>query len=99
MPEVNDHDLLIELRTEMQNVRADIKDLKDGTAFRISTLEKDKADKKDVEELQSKINNNIEKRVFALENRNSNYKLAFTLYSLAVGSMILLILYHIAQTK
>ena len=47
MPQSQDHDLLIELRTEMRGVREDIKDIKDGTAdklldheTRIRTLEK-----------------------------------------------------------
>lgn len=36
----NDHDLLVELRTEFRGMRTDIKDLKDGTAARLSILEK-----------------------------------------------------------
>jgi hypothetical protein len=76
----NDHDVLIELRTEMRNVRNDIKDLKDGTSSRIECLEKEKADRHEVEALQRHVNDNIEKRVMNIENRNSNYKLAFILW-------------------
>ena len=36
-----DHDLLIELRTEMRGVREDIRSLSDGTATRLSSLEVD----------------------------------------------------------
>lgn len=36
----NDHDLLVELRTEFRGMRTDIKELKDGTAARLSSLEK-----------------------------------------------------------
>ena len=34
MPEMNDHDLLIELRVELRALRADVKDIKDN--FRVS---------------------------------------------------------------
>lgn len=36
----NDHDLLVELRTEFRGFREDIRDLKTGTAQRLSDLEK-----------------------------------------------------------
>ena len=36
-----DHDLLIELRTEMRGVRDDIQKLTDGTALRLKALEDD----------------------------------------------------------
>lgn len=51
-----DHDLLVELRTEMRGMRTDIKDLKEGTAARLAVLERKaedleahKASKKDLE--------------------------------------------------
>lgn len=69
-----DHDILIELRTEMTNVRRDIKELADGTVKRIELLEKEKADRKEIEEiqkkineLQDKINKDIEVRTRSLE--------------------------------
>lgn len=37
----DDRDLLIELKTTMQSVRDDIKDLKDGTSKRLDNLEQD----------------------------------------------------------
>lgn len=37
--EPNDHDLLIELRTEFRAVRADIKDLKENTIKRLEDVE------------------------------------------------------------
>jgi len=36
-----DHDLLIELRTEMRGMRVDINDIKSNTASRITLLERD----------------------------------------------------------
>jgi hypothetical protein len=35
-----DHDLLVELKTRMEDIRKDIQDLKDGTSIRISDHEK-----------------------------------------------------------
>jgi hypothetical protein len=95
MQEVKDHDLLIELKTQVLNIRDDIKDLKSGTTERIQKLEADKADRKDVEELQNIINNKIEARVRKLEYKVSNYFITMTLYSIAVASMIGLLIYHI----
>lgn len=94
----NDHDLLIEMRTEMRNVRSDIKELKDGTTQRIQSLENDKANRIDLEELQKTVNEHIEIRVRKLESKTDNYFLTITLYSLAVIGMIGLIVYHILQT-
>lgn len=78
-----DHDLLIELRTEMQNVRRDIKELNDGTAGRIKDLQANKADRKEVEanridrkeieDIQDKLNKDIETRVRSLEAAKSFY--------------------------
>jgi hypothetical protein len=58
----NDHDMLVELRTEFRGMRDDIKDLKDGTASRLATLEKKteelethKASKQDVEKIDSRL--------------------------------------------
>ncbi|MEW6126723.1 MAG: hypothetical protein AB1757_06770 [Acidobacteriota bacterium] len=36
-----DHDLLIELRTEVKGMRVDIRDLKDGTTERLTDVERD----------------------------------------------------------
>jgi hypothetical protein len=55
MPEIKDHDLLIELRTEVRGMRSDIRELKDNTAERltgvehqVNELEKNKASKFDL---------------------------------------------------
>lgn len=36
----SDHDILIELKTRMEDIRRDIQDLKDGTSVKISDHEK-----------------------------------------------------------
>jgi hypothetical protein len=50
-----DHDLLIELRTEMQGVRSDIKEIKDGTAARLSALEADRVTQKEFQDHEDRI--------------------------------------------
>lgn len=97
MTEINttDHDLLIELRTEMRNIRSDIKELKEGTTQRIQILERDKADRQEVEFLQKKLNEDIENRIRKLEEYRSRYFIMMSLYTAAVGIMIGLMLFHI----
>lgn len=63
MPELtNDHDLLVELRTEFRGMRNDIKELKDGTTSRLAALEKavddletNKASKVDLEKTNERV--------------------------------------------
>lgn len=84
-----DHDLLIELRTEMRNIRADIKELKDGTAKRIDDLEKEKADKKELQTVQDKLNEDIETRIRVLEN--------WRMYSLGATAVISFVIYWLSS--
>lgn len=63
MPQSNDHDLLIELRTEMRGIRADIKDIKEGTTARLAALENGKQDKGEADKTQ----NDFEKRLRFVE--------------------------------
>ena len=103
-----DHDLLIELKTQVGNIRDDIKDLKDGTSLRIENLEKNKAELKVVEELQNKVNKDIEVRIRKLEEetidpvehksllrKTDNYLIVLGLYTLFIGGLTALILFHI----
>jgi len=55
----NDHDLLVELRTEMKAVREDIKDLKDGTQARLSALESDRVTQKEFQEVKKDFESRI----------------------------------------
>jgi hypothetical protein len=95
---ITDHDLLIELRTEMQNVRNDIKELKDGTATRIQSLEKDKADRHIVDGLQRTVNEDHEVRIRTLESSKGNYFTAMLIYTGVGVAMIGLIIYHLFQS-
>lgn len=90
-----DHDLLIELRTEMQNVRKDIRELNDGTSGRIKALENDKADRKDIESIQTKLNTDVETRLRALEAAKSLYLTSMVIYTAVGGTMIGLIIWHL----
>jgi hypothetical protein len=90
----DDHDLLIQLNTRVEGIKEDIKDLKDGTAKRITDLENGKADKKDFDDLCNEIHGEREKRLRGVENKTNNFWIAFTLYSIAVGGMITLFIFH-----
>ena len=90
----NDHDLLIELRTEMANVREDIKELKNNAIARISCLEAEKADRTDIEKLQNKLNIDFERRVSILEKGQVVATALSLLYVAIGGTMIGLIFYH-----
>lgn len=67
--EINLRDLVIELRTEVRSIRDDIKDLKEGTTERIICLEKEKADRKEVELIQEKLNKDHEIRLRQMESK------------------------------
>lgn len=45
----SDHDILVEVRTIQKFMVQDVKEIKDGMSLRIAIVEKDKADKKDLE--------------------------------------------------
>lgn len=92
-----DHDLLIGLKGQMERIITDIKDIKDGTSLRISNLEEDKADRQDFEELKKDIYGNREKRMRALESKTSNYFITLSLYTLATGGMLWVLINHILK--
>ena len=91
----DDHDLLIELKTRMENLKDDIKDIKDKTTQRIQNLENYKIDKEEFDELRKGIIIPLKDRVRALESRTSNYTITLSLFTAAVISMMGLILFHI----
>jgi hypothetical protein len=71
MPENStDHDLLIELRTEMKGMRADIKSFNDDTKERLASLQEKKLDKDEFGKFileDSKQNDDHERRIRFLE--------------------------------
>jgi leucyl aminopeptidase (aminopeptidase T) len=95
----DDHDLLIELRTRMEGMSKQIQSLADGTERRISDLETLKAEKRALVELADEIHGTREDRMRKVENKTSNFWIAFTIYSIAVGGMIALYIAHMWATK
>ncbi len=86
MPEeLNDHDLLItfraEVKTQMNNVLLEIKDIKDNTTGTLTDHEKR------LRMLENIAQNN--------RNRISNFWVAMGIYTAGVVSMIALMLFHI----
>lgn len=75
--ETNDHDLLIELRTEMKGIRAELKEMRENTIKRLETVENQMIDKNDLEEHKKndyaiheefiKVDNDHETRIRRLE--------------------------------
>ena len=67
---VQDHDLLIEINTKLGRVIADVKELKDTTAARVTHLEEEKVDKVEADRLEKEnaaAHNDHEKRLRSLE--------------------------------
>ncbi len=94
----NDHDLLVRLDEKVEILTKTVQDLVDGTTKRIDDLECDKADRKEVSELQDKVNKDLEIRVRALEGSKALYFNSMLLYTAGVVVMIGLFLYHIFQS-
>lgn len=44
-PNPNDHDILIELRTQVRDIRTDLREVKDGLSTKVALLEEKKVDK------------------------------------------------------
>lgn len=91
----DDHNLLIRLDQKVGDLQNAVKELNDGTFSKIAGLEKDKADRRELEVLQVKINTDIETRVRVLENSNSRYLILTAIYSAIGATMIGLIIFHI----
>lgn len=92
-----DHDIIIGIKGALERVISDIKDLKDGTSKRISDLEDDKADKRDFEELKKEIYGVREKRIRSLENKVANYFITLSIYTIAAGASLWVIISHILK--
>ena len=65
--EENDHDIIIEVRTELRGLRDDVKDIRNNTAMDIAMLKKDKADRAEVYFIQKKLDDDIETRMRKVE--------------------------------
>jgi vacuolar-type H+-ATPase subunit H len=93
----DDHDLLIELKTRMEGLKDDIKDIKDGTTKRIADLEQNKADRLDLEQLEKEVHGKREDRLRKLENISSKNWIYLTLYSLLTGGLATLLITHLIK--
>jgi hypothetical protein len=95
---ISDHDLLVRLDQKVNDLKNSLQELASGTFQKIAILEKDKADRADLDLLQKKVNDDVEVRLRKVEDKTAKYLITMTLYSVAVGTMIALIIYHILQT-
>jgi len=93
----DDHDLLIELKTRMEGLKGDIQNLTTGVSTKLDSLERDKADRKEFEDLKNEIHGAREDRIRKLENKTSAYFITIGIYTLAVIGMITLIINHLIK--
>ena len=94
---ISDHDLLIRLDQKVGDLQIAVRELSTGTVLKIATLEKDKADRIELDNLQIKVNHDIEVRVRGLESSRTTYLTTTIIYAAIGATMIGLILYHLFQ--
>jgi len=82
MPDSNDHDLLVELRTEMRGVRTDIQDMRSGLATRVLNLESNAVSKIQFDDHETRIRTVEKKADYALTTIRVWGSVAFALLSL-----------------
>lgn len=88
--EQNDHDLIVELRTEFRAVRADIKELKETTIARITAMEADKLGRREFNSHTAE-NDTIHEKI-AVTLRDHETRIRWVERSLYIGFGILIIL-------
>ena len=100
---MEDHNLLIRLDQKVSDLKVSVDNLTNGTVAKITLLERDKADSKTVEELESKVNNDIEKRLTDLEITRVDFRSKITntnrylTFLLGLGLLIVgMLLYHLS---
>lgn len=86
---VNDHDLLIELKTLIGRIGKDITEFK--------TVIELKADQKELDELSNNVYTDREKRMRHLENTTAAIWVAISIYTAINLSMIALLISHISK--
>ena len=101
----NDHDVLIQVSTKLDDLTRQVRELRDGTITRIIALEKDKADRVEVQALQTKLNHDIEIRVRFLEDKGNKssgfwggisdfWKIILAILAIATGILTIVATYH-----
>ena len=93
-----DHDLIIEIRGQLNRVIDDIRKIENGTFAKITDLQNSKADKCEFEELKKDIYGVRERRIRSIENKVANYFITLTIYTLAAGGCLWMIIDHISKT-
>ena len=91
----DDHDLLIQLKTAMEFIRNDIKDLTNGVTQKIASLESGKADKKEFDLLCDEVHVTREKRMRNLENKTANFMITMGLVMVGMAALFTIILTHV----
>ena len=93
----DDHDLLIEMRTQLKRLSEDIGELKNGTEKRIVDLQRDKTDKCEFNEVKDTVYITLEKRIRSLETKVGNFWVTVSLYSVALGALATVLINHLLK--
>ena len=96
----DDHDLLIELKTKMDGLKSDIKEIKDGTSARIAGLEREKLDAKDSYSMiykagVDKVQSDHENRIKTIETTRSSQTILITIGIGLLSILTAILLYHV----
>jgi len=94
-----------EMGVKLDYLTAEVKNMRDGTVAKIASLERDKADCKEVEMLQKRVNVDIESRIRALERNQDedngksegsslSWGAVVTIVGLVIGVLTLLAYIH-----
>ena len=95
-----DHDLLIAVNTKLERVIADIRELKDNVAQRVSVLEQDKLDKTEASRIYGEhevLHEKLDSRVTQLEGYKSKAMGALVIIQLVLGFIMTMALKYFNQ--
>jgi hypothetical protein len=90
-----DHDLLIRVDQKVGDLQISVKEISDGTISKITALEKNKADRDEVDRLQKIIDDNIEIRIKKLEGWKNWVMGIGLICGIVLGTMSGLVINHL----
>lgn len=94
-----------EMGVKLDYLTAEVKNMRDGTVAKIASLERDKADRKEVEMIQRHLNDNVESRLRCIEQKHAeddgksegsslSWGAVVTIVGLVIGVLTLLAYIH-----
>lgn len=96
MKNSEDHDALIAIRIQLDTVISTMKEIQSGTSSKIEDLYKVKVDNLEFAEMKKCCEKDALK-IRILENKTQGYWIAFSLYTLALGAALWILIAHISH--